>query len=405
MLRKLKRSSYVSFWVEDSPLFEVAEFLRGQLKISQRPQIFALSAFATAKHPVTPQEVRLLAELPADSWSAAADLDLDSARLEVLARHGLVVSDSDDSDLARLRQRHDALAAQQWHPYAAFYHFMTREREENTGVPSAQLPDTEHLATSADQDAARFVDRYGPPPSPFHRSSNASQVIDLPPVDKSGDFYDVLCRRRTVRAFDTSQPMRLEDFTALLRYTFGCYGYARISPDLVALHRTSPSGGALQPLEAYLLVLHVETLAPGFYHYDAANHALELIRRFELDEGRDLAVEICGGQSHAHSAHVMVVMTLRFLRNYWKYRQRSLAYGALLMEAGHFSQTLHLVATELGLGIFFAPIGDGPRVEEVLGLAPAEEGPVAICGCGVKVAEGPDLGLDFQPFVPRETVI
>lgn len=405
MLRKLKRSPYVSFWIEDSPLFDVSEFLKGQLEASRRPQLFALSPLTETKHPVTPQEVRLLAELPADSWSEVADLDLEVGRIEVLARHALVVSDSDDPALARLRQRHESLAAQQWHPFGALYHFMTREREKNTGIPSAEAPDTEHIAASAAEDTARFVERYGPPPSTFHRSSNASEVIDLPLVEKSGGFYDVLCRRRTVRAFDASKPMSLEDFTALMRYTFGCHGYARLSPEFVTLHRTSPSGGALQPIEAYPLVLNVETLAAGFYHYDVGNHALELIRRIELSEGRNLAVQICGGQSHAHSTHVMLVITARFLRNFWKYRQRSLAYGSLLLEAGHFSQTLHLVAAELGLGIFFTPIGDGPRIEKLLGLAPEEEGPVAICGCGVKVTEGADLGLDFEPFVPRQTVV
>ena len=30
---------------------------------------------------------------------------------------------------------------------------------------------------------------------------------------------------------------------------------------------------------------------------------------------------------------------------------------------------------------------------------------LAACGCGVKVVEGPDLGLDFRPYVPRDTVI
>ena len=101
----------------------------------------------------------------------------------------------------------------------------------------------------------------------------------------------------------------------------------------------------------------------------------------------------------------MVVMTVRFQRNFWKYRQRSIAYGSLLMEVGHFSQTIQLVATELDLGIFFAPIGDGPKTEEILGLASEVEGPIAVCGCGVKLAKGPDLGLDFQQFVPGKTVV
>ena len=403
MFRKVRRSPYVSFWVEEGPLFDIAEFLRGEIRASQRPQLFALSPFATAKHPVNPEEVRLLAQLPADSWSDTTDLDLDANRLETLARQGLLVSDSEDPGLADLRRRHDLLAADQWHPYAAFYHFMTRERERSSGIPSVEAPDTEHLAESAAEDAVRFVERYGPPPNPFPRRANPSHVVDLPLIDKAGSFYEVLRRRRSARAFNTSEPMKLADFTALLRYAFGCYGYARQSPDVVLLHKTSPSGGALHPIEAYPLVLNVESLPVGFYHYDVQNHAVEMIQQLELDDARDLAVEICAGQSHAHSAHLMIVMTVRFLRNFWKYRQRSIAYGSVLMEAGHFAQTIQLIAAELGLGIYFAPICDGSRVEEILGLTPQEEGPVAVCGCGIKVTDGPDLGLDFEPFVPRET--
>ncbi len=404
LLQQVKRSSYVSFWIEDSPLFDISGFLKGELEASRQPQLFALSPLSEAKYPITAAEVRWLSELPSDSWSRTAELDIDATRLEVLARQGLVLSDSDDPDLARLRQRHDSLHAQQWHPYAAFYHFMTREREKNAGVPSAKLPDTEHLAAAAAAEAGRFIERHGRPPSPFHHAPGATRVIELPLIEKAGDFYDVLHQRRTVRAFDSATPMKLEDFTVLMRDTFGCHGQAELSPDFTTLHKTSPSGGALQPIEAYPLVLNIESLAVGFYHYDVENHALELVRRLELPAARELAVEICGGQSHAQSAHVMVVLTARFLRNYWKYRQRSHAYGSLLLEAGHFSQTLHLVATELGLGLYFSSIVDGPRIEEVLGLRAQEEGPLAICGCGVKVTDGPDLGLDFRPFVPRETV-
>ena len=282
---------------------------------------------------------------------------------------------------------------------------MTRERERHAELPWAAVPETEDLAAAAAEDAARFVRRFGPPPPPFHRDVEPAQVIELPLLERSGGFYDVLLGRKSIRAFDSARPLPLEDFNHLLRYVFGCQGYARMAPEVVVLHKTSASGGALHPIEAYPLVLHVESLAAGFYHYDAESHSLELLLELSTEDARKLARDISGGQSHAGAAHALVVMTARFLRYFWKYRQRSQAYGSVLMDAGHLSQTFYLVATELGLGAFYSSVVDGPRVEEVLGLRAQQESALGICACGVPPSEGPDLGLDFQPYVPRETVL
>lgn len=403
MTGRVKRSCYVFFWIEDGPQFDVTEFLRGKLKSSLRPRLFALSLLSESKRALTIEEVRFLSELPSDHWSEAAFLDFEDEHLETLARRGLLLSDSDDAELARFRRRDEFLTSHSWHPYAAFYHFMTRERELNAGLPGSKVPDTEHLAESAEDNAAKFTERFGAPPKSFHRSANASRTIDLPLVENPGALYQVLRRRRTTRAFESSEPVKLRDFTTLLRYAFGCYGLVRPSPEVELLHKTSPSGGSLHPIEAYPLVLNVESLASGLYHYDVRNHSLELIQQLELTEARDLAKDLSRGQSHAHSAHFLILMTARFGRCFWKYRQRSQAYGSLLMEIGHFSQTLYLVATELGLGIFFSAVIDGTLADEALGLQSEEEGALALCGCGILAQEGHDLGLDFEPFEPRSS--
>ncbi len=346
------------------------------------------------------EELRLLAALPTDSWSQVPESDV--PHLEILARQGLVVSDSGDPELTRLRQRDDLLDAQRWHPYAAFYHFMSREREKNAGAPSAKFPETEELVASASENAAKFVKNFGRPPSAFHRSPQASEAIDLPLIERSGGFYDVLLRRRTTRAFDAEVPLALEDLSTLLYYVFGCQGYVQQAPGFVNLHKTSPSGGSLHPIEAYPLILDVDSLDTGFYHYNVESHSLELVQQVELSKARALAYEISGQQSHARDSHALITITARFQRNFWKYRQRSLAYASLLLDAGHLSQTFYLVATDLDLGVFFSAVIDGPKIEDCLGLQAAEEGALALWGCGVKPQDRADLGLDFEPYVPRK---
>ena len=42
----------------------------------------------------------------------------------------------------------------------------------------------------------------------------------------------------------------------------------------------TPSGGARNPYEAYVYVRNVEQLAPGMYHYSAAENSLESFAEF-----------------------------------------------------------------------------------------------------------------------------
>jgi len=72
----------------------------------------------------------------------------------------------------------------------------------------------------------------------------------------------------------------------------------------------------------------------------------------------------------------------------------------LLLDAGHLSQTLYLVATELGLDAFVTAIVNHDDIGERLGLDRFGEGVLAICGCGVAAPES-KLRPRFRPFTPR----
>ena len=89
----------------------------------------------------------------------------------------------------------------------------------------------------------------------------------------------------------------------------------------------------------------------------------------------------------------------RFYRTFWKYRKHQRAYGVILMDAAHLSQTFYLVCAELGLGAFFTAAINGSNVEEKLGLDGFTEGAVAICGCGAP-AQNNYIDPVFQPYVP-----
>ncbi len=95
-------------------------------------------------------------------------------------------------------------------------------------------------------------------------------------------------------------------------------------------------------------------------------------------------------------------MTSRFYRNFWKYRKHQKAYGVLLMDAAHLSQTFYLVCTELGLGSFITAAINSTNIEQKLGLDGFIEGAIAICGCGKPIQKNV-IDPGFRPYIPRET--
>jgi SagB-type dehydrogenase family enzyme len=149
--------------------------------------------------------------------------------------------------------------------------------------------------------------------------------------------------------------------------------------------------------------MRVEGVEPGLYRYRPDDHALEQREPLGEHEARELASLFAARQGYLADADVLFVMTARFQRQFWKYRRHPRAYGVLLMDAAHLSQTFYLLCAELGLGAFVTAAINGADIDERLGLEPFEEGALAICGCGTPGE--PVIGIDptFRPYVPRET--
>ncbi|MBW1855453.1 MAG: SagB/ThcOx family dehydrogenase, partial [Deltaproteobacteria bacterium] len=109
--------------------------------------------------------------------------------------------------------------------------------------------------------------------------------------------------------------------------------------------RTSPSAGALYPIETYLVVNNVKEVESGLYHYNIQNHYLELLKK------GDYAVETAKAalnQKMCVQAPVVFIWTAVFERMKWKYGQR--AYRYVYLDAGHIAENLALTATSLKLG-------------------------------------------------------
>jgi putative peptide maturation dehydrogenase len=396
-MARVRRATHVFLRCRDTRVLDVEELLRGRLSIGARSEVVAVSLLTGEESPLTREELEALVDLPAE-WTDLDELPEQARPLVAdLARRGLVVGDDADPRLAELRRRDERLAAEQWHPYAALYHFGTRRSAAAEAAVEAAGGDPEELAAA---EVSELFDRFGPPPDAF-AEPDAEDVLELPLRRDWDPLADVLRERRTTRGFDDAATLPLEQLGLVLDAVFGCLATARIAGRLDVVRKSSPSGGGLHPVEVYPLVLGVESLEPGLYHYRPRTHALALVEPLDLEDGRAFAAAATAGQAFFASAHVLFLLTARFYRSYWKYRGHDRAYAVLLMDAAHLSQTLYLVCAAIGLGAFVTGAINRPTIEERLGVDPFGEGALAVAGCGIP---GPRLvgEPEFVPFVPRE---
>jgi SagB-type dehydrogenase family enzyme len=215
--------------------------------------------------------------------------------------------------------------------------------------------------------------RYG---SRFRRSLKRPETPQL----SFESLGQVLHSRRTIRRFSRT-PVRFEDFAAAVGGTWGRTGWIDGGILGRGLLKTSPSAGALHPIECYVMAWNVRGLAPGLYHYDVAADEL---RRLRAGDFRAEAVRAASGQRWIGRAAFLCVMTAVFTRTLWKYQVED-AYKDIWLDAGHLAQTFCLLATARGMGPFTTAAVQHTYIENLIGLDGVKEFPVYLCGAGVPV--------------------
>ncbi|MCP9485981.1 MAG: SagB family peptide dehydrogenase [Gaiellaceae bacterium MAG52_C11] len=139
--------------------------------------------------------------------------------------------------------------------------------------------------------------------------------------------------------------------------------------------RTIPSGGALYPLELYVLSLRLEATPRGVYHFDPHDSCLEQLTGDVAGIERELVEPAIGENSAA-----ILAVTGVFWRTRFKYGLR--AYRFTLLEAGHAVQNALLTAGALGLAAL--PLGGfyDSRIEAVLGVDGVHESVLYLVALG-----------------------
>src|SRR5437764_1240562 len=141
---------------------------------------------------------------------------------------------------------HKALAAWgEWNPAASFFHFSTKDLRFE-GDAAKEFREVVELAQSK------------PMPRPVKQYPKARRIPLAEPT-VSGEFARVLLSRRTWRKFSV-QPVKLDALNKILALTWGIQNFVEVPKLGKIAVKTSPSGGALHPIEAYVLSRNVETL-------------------------------------------------------------------------------------------------------------------------------------------------
>ncbi|HUO50665.1 MAG TPA: SagB/ThcOx family dehydrogenase [Candidatus Paceibacterota bacterium] len=196
-------------------------------------------------------------------------------------------------------------------------------------------------------------------PRGIHKRYDRMPHIALPtPVRLATTLADTLHKRRSADSGDPEIPVSLSEIGTLFGLALGKRANGS---------RNYPSGGALYPIETYLISTALESETPGVFHYNPTEHALE--RLLDLPDHFDMKSIARHPESLPLSS--LIVFTSLWHRSSAKYGD--LTYQHALIEAGHMSENILLVACALGLGVRPYAGFEDDRIAELLDLEEGSE--------------------------------
>jgi SagB-type dehydrogenase family enzyme len=189
--------------------------------------------------------------------------------------------------------------------------------------------------------------------------ANPREIVKLSePQNSSVTLEKTLLTRRSVRSYDNKSIARAH----IAQLLWSAQGVT--SPKGF---RTSPSAGALYPLEIFVAAGFVVELDPGVFKYDPHEHLMTKTRNGDARAGLCRAAY---GQRCVLHAPICFAICAVYERVTRKYGERGIRYTH--MEAGHAAQNICLQATALGLGTVVVGSFSDDGVKTIINAAPDE---------------------------------
>jgi SagB-type dehydrogenase family enzyme len=182
-------------------------------------------------------------------------------------------------------------------------------------------------------------------------------------------------KRRSARHF-TRRAVTQEALAQVLFSLAGTTGH--VDDAIFGMHPLtfSPSAGALNPYELYVIPGNVNEIRPAIYHYNTTDHSLRLTGPYP-----DNAAAFADNQQWASDAS-FITLLVAVLDRAWSKYPGSGGYANVLVEAGHRAQNALLIATDLGLSARMTTAIDEDIALRTLRLVPCEQAPIYLLAFG-----------------------
>ncbi|MFO0994940.1 MAG: SagB family peptide dehydrogenase [Hyphomicrobiales bacterium] len=243
------------------------------------------------------------------------------------------------------------LAQWEWTISAGLFHFSLQDA---TYQPPQATIDAQKNRARSDPSPPLFLTHQTPNPLPKCRENALNRLF--------------LARRTCREAADRA--ITLAQLADCLFAGLGIVGEVETETGLLPL-KTTPSGGARNPFEAYVFARNVDGLEPGIYHYSGKQHSL---RQLASRHPENVA-NLLGDQDWVEAMPCFVFLVAYLERTMWKYSDSN-AYRVVLIEAGHIGQNIMLAATQTGLSACPTAALAHTAIRNLLGLTRLTQAPL-----------------------------
>ncbi len=218
----------------------------------------------------------------------------------------------------------------------------------------------------------------GLPYPALFKPSSSNDIIKLPLALKdliiTKSIIQCIEDRASHRSFST-EGISVNELSYLLWST---QGLKKIIAENIGSFRNVPSGGGKHAFETYLIVMNIDLLKNGIYHYLPKTNEIEYLRC--VDNIQDTISKSTLNQTYIGNSAVVFIWTCIPYRSEWKYNIA--AHKVLLLDAGHICQNLYLACESIGLGTCAIAAYDQEMIDKLISVDGNDEFTVYLAPVG-----------------------